>query len=634
MSVTVEEVSAIRKKLSIEVAADVVAKELENGYKKVAKTADIKGFRKGKVPRAMLEKHYGPRVEHEAGNSLINNSLYKTMIDNKIEAVSQPEIVEMGSVVKGESFTYQAEVEVRPEVTAKDYTGLKLEKEKLEFDESVVEQQIEQMAASRVQLEVTKRKKAREADTVIVDFEGFIDDTPFENGAAKDYQLELGSNSFIPGFEDQLIGMKREEEKEINVTFPEGYGAKELAGKPAMFKVLLKEIKEKVEPKIDDDFAKEMGSENLEDLRAKVKENAIKQEEGRINGQLQEGLMAALIENNAFDVPEGMVQNQLMHLKDSFSQRLKAQGMSLEMLGMNDESFAKTYHDMAVQQVKGELLLDAIAVQEKIELDDSALEDKMKAFAEESNAPLEEVQKYFENASALAGLKGQLLNEKVIAFLLDSASVTEVEPKQPEEEQEETTEEELVPMVVEDTGRGERAYDIYSRLLKDRIIFLGGAIEDHMANLIIAQLLFLESEDPDRDIHLYVNSPGGVVTAGMAIYDTMQYLKAPVSTICVGQAASMGAVLLAAGAPGKRFALPHARIMIHQPLGGFQGQATDINIHAQEILRMRETLNGLLAKHCGQDIEKIANDTDRDFFMDSENARNYGIIDSIVDRKV
>lgn len=191
----------------------------------------------------------------------------------------------------------------------------------------------------------------------------------------------------------------------------------------------------------------------------------------------------------------------------------------------------------------------------------------------------------------------------------------------------------LVPMVVEDTGRGERAYDIYSRLLKDRIIFLGGAIEDHMANLIIAQLLFLESEDPDRDIHLYVNSPGGVVTAGMAIYDTMQYLKAPVSTICVGQAASMGAILLTAGAPGKRFALPHARIMIHQPLGGFQGQATDINIHAQEILRMRDSLNGILAKHSGQDIKKIAADTDRDFFMDGEAARSYGIIDSIVQRK-
>jgi ATP-dependent Clp protease protease subunit len=191
----------------------------------------------------------------------------------------------------------------------------------------------------------------------------------------------------------------------------------------------------------------------------------------------------------------------------------------------------------------------------------------------------------------------------------------------------------LVPMVVEDTGRGERAYDIYSRLLKDRIIFLGGAIEDQVANLIIAQMLFLESEDPDRDIHLYVNSPGGVVTAGMAIYDTMQYLKAPVSTMCVGQAASMGALLLAAGAAGKRFALPHARVMIHQPLGGFQGQASDISIHAKEILRMRESLNGILAHHTGQELDRVAADTERDFFMDSESAQKYGIIDSIVERK-
>ncbi|WP_027715746.1 ATP-dependent Clp endopeptidase proteolytic subunit ClpP [Desulfuromonas sp. TF] len=191
----------------------------------------------------------------------------------------------------------------------------------------------------------------------------------------------------------------------------------------------------------------------------------------------------------------------------------------------------------------------------------------------------------------------------------------------------------LIPMVVEQTGRGERAYDIYSRLLKDRIIFLGGAIEDHMANLIIAQLLFLESEDPEKDIHLYINSPGGVVTAGMAIYDTMQYLKAPVSTICVGQAASMGALLLAAGTKGKRFALPHARIMIHQPLGGFQGQASDIKIHAEEILKLRDTLNGILASHTGQDMERVSLDTERDFFMASDAAKNYGIIDSIVERK-
>ena len=191
----------------------------------------------------------------------------------------------------------------------------------------------------------------------------------------------------------------------------------------------------------------------------------------------------------------------------------------------------------------------------------------------------------------------------------------------------------LIPMVVEQTGRGERSYDIYSRLLKDRIIFLGGGVDDHVANLVIAQLLFLESEDSEKDIHLYINSPGGIVTAGLAIYDTMQYLKAPVSTICVGQAASMGALLLAAGTAGKRYALAHSRIMIHQPLGGFQGQATDISIHAQEILRLKETLNSILAEHTGQQLSQLSSDTERDFFMGSEAAKEYGIIDDIVSRK-
>jgi len=188
-------------------------------------------------------------------------------------------------------------------------------------------------------------------------------------------------------------------------------------------------------------------------------------------------------------------------------------------------------------------------------------------------------------------------------------------------------------MVVEQSGRGERAYDIYSRLLKERIIFLGGGIDDNVANLVIAQLLFLEAEDPDKDIHLYINSPGGVVTAGMAIYDTMRYIKAPVSTICVGQAASMGAILLTAGEKGKRYSLENSRIMIHQPLGGFQGQATDISIHAKEILRMKDELNGILSELSGQLKEKVEADTERDFFMSAEDAKEYGLIDAVFSRK-
>lgn len=191
----------------------------------------------------------------------------------------------------------------------------------------------------------------------------------------------------------------------------------------------------------------------------------------------------------------------------------------------------------------------------------------------------------------------------------------------------------LVPVVIEQSARGERAFDIYSRLLKERVIFLVGQVEDYMANLVIAQLLFLESENPDKDIHLYINSPGGVVTSGLAIYDTMQFIKPDVSTLCIGQAASMGALLLAGGAAGKRYSLPHSRVMIHQPLGGFQGQASDIDIHAREILSIRDRLNQILADHSGQPIEKIANDTDRDNFMSAKDAVEYGLIDKVLERR-
>ncbi len=191
----------------------------------------------------------------------------------------------------------------------------------------------------------------------------------------------------------------------------------------------------------------------------------------------------------------------------------------------------------------------------------------------------------------------------------------------------------LVPMVVETTGRGERMFDIYSRLLKERLVFLVGPVEDHNANLVVAQLLFLEAENPDKDIHFYINSPGGGVTSGLAVYDTMQFIKPNVSTVCIGQAASMGALLLAGGAPGKRFCLPHARMMIHQPLGGFQGQATDVDIHAKEILRVRERLNDILVKHTSKDLSTIQTDTERDFFMDGEEAREYGLVDEVIEKR-
>lgn len=444
MNVRVEELSPIKKKLYIEVDADTVNAELDKAYQQIAKTASVKGFRKGKVPKAILERNYGPKAEYDAVNALIQGSLFMAVMENKVDAVAQPEVVESGTIEQGQPFSYEAEVDVRPEIVAKDYKGLVLEKDKFVFNDSTVDAQLKQMAESKVSLEVTSRKKARENDTVIIDFTGYVDGEAFENGAATDYQLELGSNSFIPGFEEQVIGMKRDQEKEIAVSFPEAYGAESLAGKDATFTVLVKEIKEKVVPKIDNNFAKEMDAEDLDELKQRIQDDISKQEEQRIESQLHERMMESLVEKNAFDVPESMISSQLGYLKDNFTQRLQQQGMTLEMLGMNEDGFKKAYQPLAEQQVKGELILDSVARQEEVDADDSEVEAKMKEFAEQGGMPLDQVEKYFETEQAKNGLKGQIVQEKVVKFILDSADITEVEPKKAEAPAEEGTDEEAV----------------------------------------------------------------------------------------------------------------------------------------------------------------------------------------------
>ncbi|PLX89268.1 MAG: trigger factor [Desulfuromonas sp.] len=438
MNVSVEELSQIRKKLVIEIAADKVSEMIEDAYKKIAKTASLKGFRKGKIPRALLERHFEPRMQHDVTGALINETLYKALMDEKIDAVSQPQVVDSGALTGGEAFTYQVEVEVKPQVVAKDYTGIALEREAYQLEAASVEKRLEEMAESRAQLEVTSRKKAREGDTVILDFTGYLEGAPFENGAATDYQLELGSGSFIPGFEEQVVGLKREDEKDIELTFPENYGAKELAGKPVVFKVLIKEIKEKVQPKLNDDFAKEFDAETLVELKERVGADILKQESARIDNQVQEQLMNALVERNPMDVPEGMIENQLKNLKQSFSGRLQAQGMTLEMLGMNDEVFAQSYRPMAEQQVKGELILESIGELEKIEVADGDIDKKIEEIAAESNAPLNTVQDYFKKPEMREGLEYQVQHDKILAFLIAKAEVSEVEPKADDAEEKES----------------------------------------------------------------------------------------------------------------------------------------------------------------------------------------------------
>ncbi len=427
MNVNVEDISSIKKQLSFEVPAARVDEEIEAAYKKLAKTAKIKGFRQGKVPRAVLERNYAASVEAQVVERLVSDSYFKALQEQKIIAVSGPEITDSGSLEKGKDYTFQAQVEVQPEVKAKDYLELPLKKEAFKDDETLVATRLEEMRLAQAKLEATDRDEAQAGDTVIIDFEGFIGDVAFENGAAEDHSLDLGSNTFIPGFEEQVVGMKRGEERNVEVTFPLDYGKKDLAGQDAVFKVKLKEIKEKVLPDLDDEFAAQVGLASLDDLRARVKEAHESQERARIEQEFRDQLVDILIERNPIEVPEGMIQHQLDYMLENLSNRMQSQGMSLEAMGLTPDSFKGIYREMAVKQVKGNLLLEAIALQESIQVEESEIEDKLEEIAEKHNASKEMVMNFYADESRRRGLVAQLAEEKVIHFLTGKAQIEMVD---------------------------------------------------------------------------------------------------------------------------------------------------------------------------------------------------------------
>ncbi len=431
MNVRVEDVSSIKKKLVFEVASEQVDKEISKAFRKIGKTAKVKGFRAGKVPESVLEKYYGAQMEQEVLKGLINDTYFKALVEHKIAAVGEPNIVDSSGVNKGAAFTYEAEVEVKPELTVKDYTKIALEKEKFVADPKMVDARLEEMRNSRAQVEVTSRKKARAGDSVIIDFEGFIGDDAFAGGKGEDYLLELGSGSFIPGFEDQVIGMQRDQAKDVTVSFPEDYGQKELAGKPAVFKVVLKEITEKVVPALDDEFAKGFGVETLAEFKEQLQKSYEAQETSRIENDLREKLIGVLIERNPIEVPEAMIANQLDYMYQNISNRMRSQGMTPEMLGVTPENFRENYKQTAIDQVKGTLLLEAIGRQENLVADESEIDAKLGEIAEMANAPLDMVKKYYAGAEARSGLLAQIGEEKVVRFLLDNAKVKEVASNKP-----------------------------------------------------------------------------------------------------------------------------------------------------------------------------------------------------------
>ena len=477
-----------------------------------------------------------------------------------------------------------------------------------------------------------------------MDFVGSIDGVPFEGGEARDQMIELGSGRLIPGFEEQLEGAPAGDDSTVKLDFPEDYGAAELAGKDAEFAVTVKEVKAKALPELDEDFAIEQGFDTIDELRADIRERLAEQQREQGEATFREAALEAAVDNATVEVPDALVEARANELWDHMVHSLSHQGIDARRVPPD------LRQDRGGDRRGGQAgRRERAAPRGRPRRDRRGREDRpdrrgaARGAGARRRARARRPPRSCWSASSPRGrldaLKEDVAQRQAIDLLVESQarrqppspSAAEGTGGEPDGHRKgKRAVSPLVPMVVEQTSRGERAFDIYSRLLNERIIFLGTPVDDQIANLIVAQLLHLECEDPDKDISLYINSPGGSVYAGLAIYDTMQFIKPDVSTICVGIAMSMGALLLAGGAQGKRMALPNAKILIHQVSSGFQGQATDIEIHAREVIELRRKLDEIIAGHAGKDVEEVRKDTERDYFMTSEEAKAYGIIDRVI----
>jgi len=429
MRANVENVSPVKKKISVEISSERVSLEIEKVYGEIRKSAAIKGFRKGKVPQSIIEKHYSEKMEADVLKNLVNESYMKALIDHKILPVSQPSF-ESDALKPGEPFRYTVTFETAPEIEVKDYMGVQVEKRKFVPDEKVVDGRIKELQEGMAQLKVVEETRpAVEGDFVVIDFRGFLNGVPFERGEATGYVLQLGSKHFIPGFEEQVVGMSPGETKEVNVIFPAEYGVSELAGKPVTFSVTLTEIKAKELPVLDDEFARQFGKfESMDELKARIAEVFEKEESQKIENELRDNIVKALIAQHEFEVPEAMVEKQLSVLLENMKNNLSAQNLTFEKIGTSEEKIRVQSRGVAVNQVKGSLLLAAIAEKEGMTVENAEIEEKIRDIAAQADKDYEVVSGFYEkNPYAKDTLLMQMREEKAINFLLQHAMVTEVE---------------------------------------------------------------------------------------------------------------------------------------------------------------------------------------------------------------
>ncbi|MBS3918767.1 MAG: trigger factor [Deltaproteobacteria bacterium] len=425
MNITVEEISSVKKKVNVEIPQEQVTKEIESFYREVGKQAKIKGFRPGKIPKDILERHFKDYVKSEVIQKLIQETYPAALSEKDLHPVSPP-VVDPGELESGKPFQYSATVEVKPEIKMEGYTGLNIEGKKESAKEEEVEERLKGLQNLHAQLKtVPEPRPVQSGDHVIIDYEARMDKKPLEEGKAVDFTVEIGGGRFIPALEEKMIGLKQEEEKEIEVPFPEDYGYKKWAGKTVSFFVKVKEIKEKVLPPLDDEFAKDLGDyASLEDLKAKLKEEIEKEKALMLDRQLKDQMIEQLIQANSFEIPESMVVEQAKVLVSDTKLRLASQGIALKNLNIPEEKLQEDYKEVAQKQVRTFLILEKIAAQEGIAVTDEEADERLQSISERSHQKFDVVKRYYEKNGLIPELKTGILTDKTLNFLLGKANIS------------------------------------------------------------------------------------------------------------------------------------------------------------------------------------------------------------------
>jgi trigger factor len=422
VKIDVEDLGSTKKKLQIEVSGEIVTREIDSAYRKLSKKAKVKGFRPGKVPRAILQRHYGDYVKNEVINKLINDTYFKAISDEDITPVSQP-TVDDGTLEEGKAFEYSAIVEVKPDIQVKDYLSLKLRASKAQVAREDVEKRLGELQNLHAQLvTVERREEVREGDFVVIDYEGFSDGRPLDGSSGKDFMLQIGGGRFIPGFDEKLIGVERDDEKEVEVTFPENHPT--MAGRTAVFRVKVKEIKEKILPKLDDEFAKDIGEyQDLKELKARIMEDLEKEGEESKRRELENQLIEKLIKANPFDVPRSMVEGQIDYLVADAKIRLASQGLALKDVGVGEGKLRKDFEEAAVKRVKQGLILEKVSALEGISVENEEVTERLKEISLRTNQNVEKVRGYYQQGDRMEGLKAKIVEEKTLDFLLEKSNI-------------------------------------------------------------------------------------------------------------------------------------------------------------------------------------------------------------------